>query len=43
MTAGPATCIGNQTCNAQGSYGQCDTSMTSLEFCDGQDNDCDGR
>ncbi|MDP1830178.1 MAG: MopE-related protein [Archangium sp.] len=41
VTAGAATCIGNQTCNAQGTYGLCDTSMTSLEFCDGRDNDCD--
>ena len=41
VTAGAATCIGNQTCSAQGTYGSCDTSMTSLEFCDGRDNDCD--
>ncbi|MFZ5443458.1 MAG: MopE-related protein [Myxococcota bacterium] len=42
VTNGAATCIGNQTCSAQGTYGACDTSMTSLEFCDGRDNDCDG-
>lgn len=43
VTSGTATCIGSQTCNAQGTYGACDTSMTSLEFCDGRDNDCDSQ
>ncbi len=42
VTSGPATCIGNQTCTPQGRYGVCDTTLTSLEFCDGRDNDCDG-
>ncbi len=41
VTAGAATCIGNQTCSPLGAYGVCDTSLTSLEFCDGRDNDCD--
>ncbi len=40
LTAGGATCIGAQVCREDG-YGACDTSMTSLEFCDGRDNDCD--
>lgn len=43
VTQGAATCIGNQTCSAAGAFGTCDTSMTSLEFCDGRDNDCDGQ
>lgn len=38
-----ATCIGTQTCAANGSFGACDTSTTSAEFCDGRDNDCDGQ
>jgi hypothetical protein len=42
VTQGAATCIGSQTCTAQGTYGPCDTSQTSVEFCDGKDNDCDG-
>jgi hypothetical protein len=37
-----ATCIGEQTCDATGSFGSCDTSRTTVEFCDGRDNDCDG-
>lgn len=43
VTSGAATCIGAQTCSAQGTYGACDTSTTSAEFCDGRDNDCDGQ
>lgn len=42
VTLGPATCVGQQTCSAQGSFGGCDTSMTSVELCDSRDNDCDG-
>jgi hypothetical protein len=42
VTNAGATCIGTQTCSAQGTFGQCDTSLTSIEFCDGRDNDCDG-
>lgn len=41
IVSGSSTCVGNQTCSAQG-YGACDTSLTSAEFCDGRDNDCDG-
>jgi hypothetical protein len=41
ISAGGATCVGTQVCSAQGSYGACDTSQTSVEFCDGRDNDCD--
>ncbi|MFT3707105.1 MAG: MopE-related protein [Archangium sp.] len=43
VTNAGATCIGNQTCTASGSFGACDTSMTSAEFCDGRDNDCDSQ
>lgn len=42
VTAGAATCIGAQTCSAQGTFGACDTSQTAVEFCDARDNDCDG-
>lgn len=42
VTAGTATCIGQQTCSAQGTFGTCDTSQTAVEFCDARDNDCDG-
>lgn len=41
VTSGAATCIGAQICTAANGWGACDTSMTSLEFCDGRDNDCD--
>lgn len=42
VTSGADTCVGRQTCDAQGSFGVCDTSATAVEFCDGRDNDCDG-
>ena len=41
-TAGTATCVGEQQCDGVGSFGQCDTSRTTLELCDGKDNDCNG-
>jgi hypothetical protein len=37
-----ATCVGQQVCDATGNYGSCDTSKTTLELCDGNDNDCNG-
>ncbi|MEW5742034.1 MAG: DUF1565 domain-containing protein, partial [Myxococcota bacterium] len=42
VTAGTATCVGEQTCSAQGTFGSCDTSQTAVELCDSRDNDCDG-
>lgn len=42
VTTQGATCIGQQTCDNTGSFGRCDTSQTTVEFCDGRDNDCDG-
>ena len=36
-----ATCVGEQICDGVG-YGRCDTSRTTLELCDGRDNDCNG-
>ncbi|MFO0593924.1 MAG: MopE-related protein [Myxococcaceae bacterium] len=43
VTNAGATCIGSQTCMQSGSFNTCDTSMTSLELCDGRDNNCDGK
>jgi hypothetical protein len=37
-----ATCVGRQTCGDGGTFGVCDTSLTTLELCDGRDNDCNG-
>ena len=42
VTAASATCVGQQTCSAQGTFGSCDTSQTAIELCDSRDNDCDG-
>jgi hypothetical protein len=42
VSSNMATCVGRQTCEASGSYSVCDTSTTSIELCDGADNDCDG-
>ncbi|MCA2981255.1 MAG: hypothetical protein INH37_23520, partial [Myxococcaceae bacterium] len=42
LSAAMATCVGRQTCEASGAYSACDTSMTTVELCDGADNDCDG-
>jgi hypothetical protein len=42
LSSGMSTCVGRQTCEASGSYSVCDTSMTTVELCDGADNDCDG-
>ena len=36
-----ATCVGEQICDGVG-YGACDTSRTTIELCDGRDNNCDG-
>lgn len=41
VSEGAATCVGEQSCDGAG-YGRCDTSRTTLELCDGRDNDCDG-
>lgn len=41
-TAGTATCVGEQKCDGIGNFGACDTSKTTLELCDGKDNDCNG-
>jgi hypothetical protein len=42
-TNGPAVCIGQQVCRADGGFDACDSSLTALELCDGLDNDCDGK
>jgi hypothetical protein len=42
VAAGAATCVGQQTCSPEGTFGACDTSQTVVELCDGRDNDCDG-
>ena len=41
-TSGATTCVGQQTCQPSGTFGVCDTSMTTVELCDGTDNDCNG-
>jgi hypothetical protein len=41
-TNGTATCVGSQTCGADGAFAACDTSQTTVELCDGADNDCNG-
>ncbi len=41
-TAGPTTCVGQQVCQSTGTFGMCDTSMTTVELCDATDNDCNG-
>ncbi len=41
VSSATATCVGEQVCDGVG-YGRCDTSRTTLELCDGRDNDCDG-
>ena len=35
--------FGMQTCQANGSWGACDAVMSTMEICDGDDNDCDGN
>jgi hypothetical protein len=37
-----STCVGQQACDPAGSFGVCDTSKTTVEFCNGLDDDCDG-
>lgn len=40
--AGAALCVGTETCTSTGAFAGCDTAQTSLELCDGDDNDCNG-
>ncbi len=42
VTAGTNTCLGTQVCQPTGEWNACDTSKTTVELCDGADNDCDG-
>ncbi|MBI3180777.1 MAG: hypothetical protein HYZ28_01400 [Myxococcales bacterium] len=39
----PATCVGLETCGATGAWSACSTATTTLELCDGRDNDCDSK
>ena len=41
-TSGTTTCVGQQVCQPSGTFGVCDTSMTTVELCDATDNDCNG-
>ena len=41
-SSGATTCVGQQVCQPSGIFGVCDTSMTTIELCDGTDNDCNG-
>ena len=43
VTAGTANCLGTQTCSAAGEWSACSTETTTVELCDGLDNDCDGN
>jgi hypothetical protein len=36
------TCVGLQTCGPHSAWSACDTSRTTVEVCDGVDNNCDG-
>lgn len=38
-----ATCLGLETCQPTSEWSSCDTSTTTIELCDGADNNCDTR
>jgi Protein of unknown function (DUF1565)/Putative metal-binding motif len=40
VSNGVNTCVGQQTCDLSGAFGSCDTSRTTIELCDGRDNNC---
>jgi hypothetical protein len=40
--APPSACTGTQACGSNGQWGACSTAMSTVELCDGIDNDCDG-